>query len=95
MVIFYYLLETTEVIVLKKEFRNKLTSICRETAKTLDMARNGPRWLCEVTRVRVLGEGRKHYQFYIMDKNSGQEYQAMAIVEREESAEWSLEKVKE
>lgn len=80
---------------MKKEFRNKLTSICRETAKTLDMARNGPRWLCEVTDVKVLGEGRKAYQFYIMDKNSGQEYQAQATVEREESAEWDIEKVSE
>jgi hypothetical protein len=80
---------------MKKEFRNKLTSICRETAKTLDMARNGPRWLCEVTDLQIVGEGRKVYQFYIMDKNSGHEYQAQASVEREESAEWDIEKVSE
>lgn len=79
--------------MMKDEFRNKLVSICRDTAKSLDMARHGSRWLCEVTKVEISGEGVKKYNFYILDKNSGQEYEARATVEYEENAEWDLQKI--
>lgn len=78
---------------MKSEYRSKLTSICRETAKSLDMARNGSRWKCEVTDVRISGGGVKRYGFYVHDKNSGEEYQLKALVENNESATWKIEKV--
>ena len=78
---------------MKKNFRNKLTSICRETAKQLDMARNGPRWNCEVTDLKIRRDGRKQYSFYIMDKNSGHEYQATALIDNEQNADWNVKEV--
>lgn len=78
---------------MKDEFRNKIVSICRETAKSLDMVRRGSRWLCEVTEVNISREGVKRYDFYILDKNSGQEYEGQARVENEENAEWDVQKI--
>lgn len=78
---------------MKDEFRNKLTSICRDTAKSLDMTRSGSRWVCEVTEVNVGQSGVKNYRFYILDKNSGHEYEARAKVENNEPAEWDIREV--
>lgn len=75
------------------EFRNNIVSICRDTAKSLDMSRNGSRWLCEVTEVNVSREGIKEYGFYILDKNSGHEYEATADVENKENAEWEVTEI--
>jgi hypothetical protein len=79
----------------KPELRGELTSLCRETAKSLDMERNGSRWKCEVTSVKITDHGVKHYSFYIHDKNSGNEYQAEAYVENGETANWKLEAVED
>lgn len=73
--------------------RNDITSICRETAKSLDMSRNGSRWRCEVTRIDITDEGFKKYRFYIHDKNSGREYGAQAIVENEQTANWKVQEI--
>lgn len=78
---------------MKKDFRNKLTSICRETAKQLDMAREGPRWNCEVTEVKIRSDGRKLYSFYILDQNSGHKYEASALIDNEQNADWEVEEV--
>lgn len=79
----------------KPELRSELTSICRETAKSLDMERNGSRWKCEVTEIKITDHGVKRYSFYINDKNSGNEYQAEAHVENGETANWKLQKVRD
>ena len=76
-----------------KTSRNDITSICRETAKSLDMSRSGSRWRCEVTAVDITDQGFKKYKFYICDKNSGREYQAQAIVENEQTADWQVQEV--
>lgn len=73
--------------------RNEITSICRETAKTFDMTRNGSRWKCEVTEVKVSDEGVKRYGFYVNDKNSDKEYQAKAVIENNDTASWEIEEV--
>lgn len=78
---------------MEPEYRNKLTSICRDTAKSFDMSRNGSRWKAEVTQVKVSDQGVKRYSFYIYDKNSGHEYQAEATLENKENAEWEIERV--
>jgi len=70
-----------------------LISICRETAKSLDMARTGSRWHCEATDVSISEAGVKVYEFYILDRNSGHEYQAQATVENEQKAEWDVSRV--
>lgn len=75
------------------ELRNEITSICRETAKSFDMTRNGSRWKCEVTEVKISDEGVKRYGFYINDKTSDKEYQAEALIENNETADWSIEEV--
>jgi len=75
------------------DLRNEITSICRETAKNLDMMRNGSRWKCEVTEVEISDEGVKRYGFYVNDKNSDREYQAEALIENKETANWSIEEV--
>lgn len=80
---------------MKKEFRDNLTSICRETAKQLDMSREGSRWICEVTDLKIRRDGRKKYSFYILDRNSGHEYQAEALIDNEQNAEWEVEEVPE
>lgn len=72
------------------DLRNEITSICRETAKTFDMTRNGSRWKCEV---KVSDEGVKRYGFYINDKNSDKEYQAQALVENNDTANWKIQEV--
>lgn len=77
----------------KPELRGEITSLCRETAKSLDMERNGSRWKCEVTNITITDHGVKKYSFYIHDKNSGNEYQAEAHVENGETAKWNLETV--
>jgi hypothetical protein len=75
------------------ELRDEVTSICRETAKSLDMERSGSRWKCEVTDVAISGHGVKRYRFYVHDKNTGQEYRAEARVENGETANWRLMEV--
>lgn len=80
---------------MEKDYRNTLTSICRETAKTLDMSRGGSRWVCEVTDVKIRSDGRKKYSFYITDRTSGHEYQVEALIDNEKNAEWEVEKVAE
>ena len=75
------------------DYRGKLTSLCRETAKSFDMSQNGSRWKCEVTEVEISLQGVKRYSFYIYDKNSGHEYQAKAVLENNEDATWSIERV--
>lgn len=57
------------------------------------MIRHGPRWVCEVTDVKTRDDGRKNYKFYILDKNSGHEYEGRALVDKEQNAEWEIEKV--
>lgn len=76
------------------ELHSQITSICRETAKSLDMMRNGSRWKCEVTEVKVSDEGVKNYGFYVNDKNSDREYQVKALIENDETANWKIEEVK-
>jgi hypothetical protein len=76
-----------------KTSRSDITSICRETAKSLDMSRNGSRWRCEVTDVDITDEGFKKYQFYIHDKNSGREYEAQAVVENKQTANWEVQEI--
>lgn len=76
-----------------KTSRADITSICRETAKSLDMSRDGSRWRCEVTKVDITDEGFKKYNFYIYDKNSGREYEAQAVVENEETAKWEVQEI--
>lgn len=73
--------------------RHDITSICRETAKSLDMSRSGSRWRCEVTKVDITNEGFKEYRFYVHDKNSGREYEAQALVENEQTAKWEVQEV--
>ncbi|MFB6190416.1 MAG: hypothetical protein ABEJ91_02480 [Candidatus Nanohaloarchaea archaeon] len=75
------------------ELRGKIVSICRDTAKSLDMARTGSRWHCEVTEVSINCNGVKKYEFYVHDKNSGREYRAEARVENEQNAEWQVGEV--
>lgn len=75
------------------DLHNEITSICRETAKSLDMMRNGSRWKCEVTEVKISDEGVKRYGFYVNDKNSDKEYQAEALIENKETANWSINEV--
>ena len=74
--------------------RDEITSICRETAKSLDMERSGSRWKCEVTSTAISGQGVKRYSFYVHDKNTGREYQAEARIENGETAEWHLEELR-
>lgn len=76
-----------------KTSRSDITSICRETAKSLDMSRNGSRWRCEVTKVDITDEGFKEYRFYVYDKNSGREYEAQAVVENEQTADWEVQEI--
>ncbi|MFO7794375.1 MAG: hypothetical protein R6V35_05380 [Candidatus Nanohaloarchaea archaeon] len=76
-----------------KTSRTDITSICRETAKSLDMSRSGSRWRCEVTDVSITDEGFKKYQFYVHDKNSGREYEAQAVVENEQTANWEVQEI--
>lgn len=76
------------------EFRSNLVSICRETAKKFDMVRNGSRWHCEVTEVKISRPGVKEYEFYLLDKNSGHEYQATAEIKNDQNAEWNIEQVR-
>lgn len=76
-------------------FRSNLVSICRDTAKSLDMVRTGSRWHCEVTEVEITRNGVKRYEFYILDKNSGHEYEAQARVQNEQNAEWDVEEVRQ
>ncbi len=78
---------------ISSDLRNEITSICRETAKSLDMMRNGSRWKCEVTEVKILDEGVKRYGFYVNDKNSDKEYQAEALIGNKETADWDIEEV--
>jgi hypothetical protein len=80
---------------MEDEFRSNIVSICRETAKSLDMARTGSRWHCEVTEVGITRNGVKKYEFYIHDKNSGHEYEATARVENEQNAEWDVSEVQQ
>ena len=76
-----------------KVSREDITSVCRETAKSLDMSRNGSRWRCEVTAVEITNQGYKKYRFYIHDKNSGREYEAQATVKNEETAKWNVKEI--
>ncbi len=78
---------------MNEELRDKLVSTCRDTAKSLDMAQSGSRWLCEVTRVTISSRGSKKYQFYILDRNSRYEYEAEASIDNDENAEWSVSQV--
>ncbi|PSG99217.1 MAG: hypothetical protein BRC29_03770 [Nanohaloarchaea archaeon SW_7_43_1] len=80
---------------MKKDFRNKLTSICRETAKTLKMDRDGARWFCETTELNIKDEGKMIYRFYVMDKNSGHEYQVNAVIEKDDITDWNVREVTE
>ena len=57
------------------------------------MSRNGSRWRCEVTRIDITDEGFKKYRFYIHDKNSGREYEAQAVVENEQTANWKVQEI--
>lgn len=99
---FFCLLNTVKSLVMEKlvmtdiddsGLRGEITSICRETAKTFDMTRNGSRWKCEVTEVKVSDEGVKKYGFYVNDKISDKEYQAEALIENRENAEWKISEV--
>lgn len=78
---------------LDSDLRNEITSICRETAKSLDMTRSGSRWKCEATEVKISDEGVKRYGFYVNDKKSDKEYQAEALIENGEAASWSIQEV--
>lgn len=78
---------------ISSDLRSEITSICRETAKTFDMTRNGSRWKCEVTEVEVSDEGVKRYGFYVNDKKSEMEYQVEALIENRENAEWKIQEV--
>lgn len=75
------------------DLRSDITSICRETAKSLDMTRNGSRWKSEVTEVKISDEGVKRYGFYVNDKNSDKEYQVEALIENNETANWEIQEV--
>lgn len=75
------------------DVRNEISSICRETAKSLDMTRNGSRWKCEVTEVKISDDGVKRYGFYVNDKKSDKEYQAKALIENGETASWEIQEV--
>ena len=75
------------------DLRNEISSICRETAKSLDMTRSGSRWKCEVTEVKISDEGVKRYGFYVNDKNSDKEYQAKAVIENNDTASWEIQEV--
>ncbi len=79
--------------MIEDEFRSNLTSICRETAKSLDMVRTGSRWHCEATRISISANGVKVYEFYILDKNSGHEYEVQATIENDQNAEWNVSEV--
>ena len=78
---------------LDSNLRNDITSICRETAKSLDMTRSGSRWKCEVTEVKISDDGVKRYGFYVNDKKSDAEYQAKALIENGETASWEIQEV--
>ena len=75
------------------ELRKEITSICRETAKNFDMMKNGSRWKCEATEVKISDEGVKRYGFYVNDKNSDKEYQVVAQIENRENANWEIQEV--
>lgn len=75
---------------MKKEIRNKLTSTCRETAKTLGMSKRGSRWLSEVTKINLKDQNIIEYGFYILDKKTGNEYEATAVVQDNDNAEWDV-----
>ncbi|MFQ3307980.1 MAG: hypothetical protein ACI977_000195 [Candidatus Nanohaloarchaea archaeon] len=76
------------------ELHSDITSVCRKTAKSLDMTSNGSRWKCEVTEVKISDEGVKKYGFYVNDKKANREYQAEARIENNETAEWTINEVK-
>jgi hypothetical protein len=75
------------------DLHSDITSVCRKTAKSLDMTSNGSRWKCEVTEVNISNEGVKKYGFYVNDKNSDKEYQVEALIENNETADWTIEEV--
>ena len=79
---------------MKKKIKNKLISACRETAKTLGMSKRGSRWLSEMTEVKLKKENIIEYGFYVLDKNSENEYEVKAVVQNNENADWEVNFVK-
>jgi|GEM_PF-619137 hypothetical protein len=75
---------------MKDEIREKVISTCRETAKTLGMSKRGSRWLSEVTEVTLKNQNIIEYGFYILDKKTGNEYEAKAIVQNNDNANWTV-----
>jgi len=75
---------------MKSEIREKVTSTCRETAKTLEMSKRGSRWFSEVTEVKLKEQHIIEYGFYVLDKNTGNEYEVTAVVESSNNADWDV-----
>jgi hypothetical protein len=75
---------------MKDEIREKVISTCRETAKTLGMSKRGSRWLSEVTEVTLKNQNIIEYGFYILDMKTGNEYEAKAIVQNNDNANWTV-----
>jgi hypothetical protein len=75
---------------MKSKIREKVTSTCRETAKTLEMSKRGSRWFSEVTEVKLKEQHIIEYGFYVLDKKTGNEYEVTAIVENANNADWSV-----
>ncbi len=75
---------------MKQEIRNKLTSTCRETAKTLGMSKRGSRWLSEITEIKLKDQNIIEYGFYVLDKKTGNEYEVNAVVQNNDNADWNV-----
>jgi len=54
------------------------------------MSKRGSRWLSEVTEVTLKNQNIIEYGFYILDKKTGNEYEAKAIVQNNDNANWTV-----
>jgi len=52
--------------------------------------KRGSRWLSEVTEVTLKNQNIIEYGFYILDKKTGNEYEAKAIVQNNDNANWTV-----
>lgn len=75
---------------MKGKIRQKVISTCRETAKTLGMSKRGSRWLAEITEVKLKNQNIIEYGFYVLDKKTGNEYEATAILQNNDNADWNV-----
>lgn len=75
---------------MKTEIRQKVISTCRESAKSLGMSKRGSRWLSEITEVKLKKQNIIEYSFYVLDKQTGNEYEADAVVQNNDNADWTV-----